>query len=64
MKGRSSQINTGIQGGSQRSACSTPERRSASPQQSSYGHQEDSFVVHRAKALPTLSSVVRQNDGI
>ncbi|XP_072937138.1 patronin isoform X3 [Epargyreus clarus] len=38
-----------------RSACSTPERRSCSP-------QRDEFVVHRGKAITTLSAMARRDD--
>ncbi|XP_049883699.1 patronin-like isoform X3 [Pectinophora gossypiella] len=38
-----------------RSACSTPERRSCSP-------QREEFVVHRGRGVPTLSSVARRDD--
>ncbi|XP_060802927.1 patronin isoform X2 [Amyelois transitella] len=38
-----------------RSACSTPERRSASP-------QRDEFVVHRGRAVTTLASLARRDD--
>ncbi|CAH2067496.1 unnamed protein product, partial [Iphiclides podalirius] len=38
-----------------RSACSTPERRSASP-------QRDEFVVHRGRAITTLSALVRRDE--
>ncbi|XP_068621542.1 patronin-like isoform X1 [Battus philenor] len=41
--------------GSGRSACSTPERRSASP-------QRDEFVVHRGRAITTLSALVRRDE--
>lgn len=65
-RGRPVQM-TGVsvgQGILQRSACSTPERRSASPQHNSFLPQDDSFVVHRGRAVPTLSSVFRQGEGI
>ncbi|XP_026314535.1 patronin-like isoform X4 [Hyposmocoma kahamanoa] len=38
-----------------RSACSTPERRSCSP-------QREEFVVHRGRGITTLSSVARRDD--
>ncbi|KAL4712993.1 hypothetical protein ACJJTC_012063 [Scirpophaga incertulas] len=38
-----------------RSACSTPERRSCSP-------ARDEWVVHRGRAVPTLTSVGRAHD--
>ncbi|XP_045535124.1 patronin [Papilio machaon] len=38
-----------------RSACSTPERRSMSP-------QREEFVVHRGRAITTLSALVRRED--
>lgn len=65
-RGRSAQMGnvSGGQGILQRSACSTPERRSASPQHSSFVLQDDGFVVHRGRGVPTLSSVVRQTDGL
>lgn len=40
---------------SNRSACSTPERRSCSP-------QRDDFVVHRGRGVTTLSSMARRDD--
>ncbi|KPJ07123.1 Short spindle protein 4 [Papilio machaon] len=38
-----------------RSACSTPERRSMSP-------QREEFVVHRGRAITTLSALVRREE--
>lgn len=38
-----------------RSACSTPERRSCSP-------QRDDFVVHRGRPVTTLATIARQHD--
>lgn len=65
-RGRSIQMGnmSGGPGIIQRSACSTPERRSASPQHTSFVLQDDGFVVHRGRGVTTLSSVVRQSDGL
>ncbi|KAJ0182119.1 hypothetical protein K1T71_002841 [Dendrolimus kikuchii] len=46
----------GMRGRSARSSCSTPERRSASPQ------AREEFVVHRGRGVTTLSSVARRDD--